>query len=298
MTLIASDLRTRLSLMFRPVLAVLLCAHLVGHAAADRPLDAQALRLTVVPSFSKSAGEAQLPGPTPFRPVALVAAAAQSSWSARGEIVFDVFRGDGNFRLGTTTHRWQQANGRYSMEARVETTGLVALFKAVDYVQRSEGRVLPQGLRPSSFSVERGGKRREWSEFNWQAGRVKLFKDGKAREVDVAPGDQDVLSLWHQLSLGGWRSGGELTVVTGKSAAKTRIEALGSERSEVPAGRFETRHLRATATDGSLVLDIWYALDGDMVPVRIRMQDRKGEVLDQRARVVVLDGVAVSGARE
>ena len=88
---------------------------------------------------------------------------------ARGEIVFDVFRGDGR-RLGTTTHRWQHDGGRYAMEAQVETTGLVALFKTVDYVQRSEGRLLPQGLQPETFNVERGGKRREWSEFDWKAG--------------------------------------------------------------------------------------------------------------------------------
>lgn len=241
------------------------------------------------------------PERTPLEPIALLTAAgrpAENLWPARGEIVFDVFRGDGNFRLGTTTHRWHHENGRYSMEARVETTGLVALFKTVDYIQRSEGRVLPQGLQPSSFSVERGGKRREWSEFNWKAGRVKLVKDGKARDAELARGDQDVLSLWHQLSLvEGWSGGIVLNVVTGKSAAQTRVEALGSESIEVSAGRFETSHLRATAIDGSLVLDIWYALDRHMVPIRIRMQDKKGEVLDQRARSITLGDAAPRGGQ-
>ena len=240
------------------------------------------------------------PEPTPLEPIVYLTAAGQPAgtlWPARGEIVFDVFRGDGSFRLGTTTHRWQHDGGRYAMEARVETTGLVALFKTVDYVQRSEGRLLPQGLQPETFSVERGGKRREWSEFDWKAGRVRLFKDGKAREASLSRGDQDVLSLWHQLSLiEGWSGSIALTVVTGKSAAGTRVEELGSEQIEVPAGRFEARHLKATAADGSLVLDIWYAFERRKVPVRIRMQDSKGEVLDQRARSIVIDG-AETGSR-
>lgn len=231
--------------------------------------------------------------PAAGMPLAAATGGAQALWPARGEIVFDVFRGDGNFRLGTTTHRWRHENGRYDMEARVETTGLVALFKTVDYIQRSEGSLLAHGLQPSAFSVERSGKRREWSEFDWKAGRAQLYKDGKGREVELARGDQDVLSLWHQLSLTrSWSGPLVLTVVTGKSAAETRVEDLGAEQVEVPAGRFQARHLRATASDGSLVLDIWYAVAKRSVPVRIRMQDRKGEVLDQRARSLAIDGVA------
>ena len=87
------------------------------------------------------------------------------------------------------------------------------------------------------------------------------------------------LERQHRADRGDWQ-------IRGRDAGR----GAGSEQIEVPAGRFEARHLKATAADGSLVLDIWYAFERRNVPVRIRMQDSKGEVLDQRARSIVIDG--------
>lgn len=225
-------------------------------------------------------------------PVALRArdAAAIARWPAQGEIVFDVLYGKMAFRLGSATHRWWHDARSYRMESVARAAGLLSAVDALSYTQRSRGDVVALGLRPQAFEVERGGKRREWSDFDWAKGEVALFRDGNARTATLDRGDQDVLSLWHQIGLASPWAGGAVTlsVVTGKSAAETLIEDLGSEAVEVPAGRFEARHLRATANDGSLVLDVWLATAQHHLPVRIRMRDRKGEVLDQQARSIAL----------
>ena len=222
---------------------------------------------------------------------ALVATpAAIAAWPLQGSVSFDVLYGEMGFKLGAATHRWWHDGRTYRMESNARATGLLSVVSALSYIQRSSGEIDAAGLRPLSFAVERGGRRREWSEFDWAKAEVALYRDGKARFAELSPGDQDVLTLWHQIAMAKPLQGAtELTVVTGKSAALSRVEQLADETVEVPAGRFRARRLRVAAIDGSLTLDVWLARDRHQLPVRIRMRDRKGEILDQQARSIEIE---------
>lgn len=217
-----------------------------------------------------------VPGPAP----ALI-------WPHGGRIVYDVFRGDQDFLVGRTEHRWEHDGQHYRMESVVETTGVVALFRSFRYVQRSEGRITRRGLEPQRFSVEQAGKSDESADFDWLHQTVTLRRGKKTRVLPIRPGDQDVLSLWHQLVLTGDppRHLG-LTLVTTKAATPAELEQVGEEVVQLPLGRVAAHHLRARALDDSLILDIWLAEHYGYLPVRILMRDKKGESLDQRAREV------------
>ncbi len=232
---------------------------------------------------------------------ATLAASQQAlrEWPSEGRIEYEVRYGEMGISLGRAVHEWWHDEQHYRMQSVAKASGLLAAFDSLSYTQRSEGRLVRWGLQPTNFEVERGGRRREWSEFEWDKGEVALYRDGKARHAGIVAGDQDVLTLWHQIALAGpWSGERRLTVVTGKSAAPSRIEFLPDESIEVPAGRFEARHLRAAALDGSLTLEVWLAKQRDEVPLRILMVDRKGERLDQRALRIRLGPATAAQARE
>ena len=219
-------------------------------------------------------------------------ASAVRAWASAGRVDYEVLYGRMALPLGRARHQWSHDGARYRMSSEARATGLLSAIDGLSYVQRSEGRVREWGLQPARFEVERGGRRREWSEFDWAAGDVALYRDGEARHAMLRSGDQDVLTLWHQIGLvEPWAGEISLTVVTGKSAAPSRLDYLPDEAVEVPAGRFDARHLRAAALDGSLVLELWLAKADANVPVRILMVDKKGETLDQRAMRIQVGGV-------
>lgn len=206
-------------------------------------------------------------------------------WPDRGSIVFRVFMGDKGLEVGQAQHHWSHDEHTYRMETVLQTTGLVGLMRSLHYVQRSEGELGPQGLRPLHFRVEQGGKKPESAEFDWTAGRVSIRRDGRERRAaDIRPGDQDVLSLWHQIGIVG-ASGlpKTITVVSNKGAKQALLEVVGSESAKLPIGRLDTLRLRAKAADDSLTIDIWLARNYGMLPVRIRLADNEGESLDQQA---------------
>ncbi|MCB1959665.1 MAG: DUF3108 domain-containing protein [Rhodocyclaceae bacterium] len=208
------------------------------------------------------------------------------NWPASGRIVFRVYHGDTGLQLGRTTHHWQHAAGRYQMESLVETTGLAALFKNFRYLQRSEGTVTAAGLRPDRFSVDQKGKPLQHARFDWDRAQVFIDRGDSHREAPLAAGDQDVLSVWHQLARTPQMQ--SLTVVSNKSAAVSLVRDLGSENVALPLGTVKARHLSIKSDDGSVKLDLWLAEGQHLLPVRIRIEDRKGEVLDQQAERIEL----------
>jgi uncharacterized protein DUF3108 len=210
------------------------------------------------------------------------------SWPRQGRIVYDVFRGDKDFLAGRTEHSWEQDGRHYRMQTVVETVGLAALMRSFHYVQRSEGRVTARGLAPEQFRVEQEGRPGEGADFDWAAGEAVVRRaKGPERRAPVRPGDQDVLSIWHQLALMGEPPPHQrLTLVSNKAATPAELEALGVDSLDLPIGHVIAHHLRARALDGSLSLDIWLAEQYGYLPVRIQVRDRQGEIFDQRAREV------------
>ena len=221
-----------------------------------------------------------------------VLAEASSVWPASGRIVYRVYYGDGGMPLGRTTHRWKHADGRYRMESLVETTGMAALIKDFRYQQRSEGAVTKVGLRPERYSVDQKGKPKQQARFDWKLGEVHIDRGDSRREAKIAKGDQDVLSLWHQLARAPLsKAPGTLTVVTNKAAAVSVVRDLGVETLDLPMGEVAARHVAVHSDDGNVKVDLWLAEGNKSLPVRIRIEDSKGEILDQQAERIEL-GVA------
>jgi hypothetical protein len=228
--------------------------------------------------------------PAPAAPV--TAGLPVERWLSRGKIQYNVIRGERNFIIGRTVHAWTHDESHYSMETVIETTGLVGLIKSFRMVQRSEGTLGPAGLAPEKFAVERNGELREKADFDWGAGVVRLVAGERRREAPLQPGDQDVLSLIHTLALRGDVPGAlDMLLVTGKSAVRAHIENLGVEAIEIPAtpqGPIQAVHLGSTGHGGELRIDIWLARDYANLPVRIKITDKNGDILDQVATGVDL----------
>lgn len=206
-------------------------------------------------------------------------------WPREGRIVYRVMMGDKGFEVGQATHQWSHDTRRYDMRVELKTTGVAALMRSFQYTQRSEGEVGDRGLRPQRFTVEQRGRASDAVDFDWEAGEATIRRGNRApRTARILPGDQDVLSLWHQVGIVGANGlPATLTVLTNKSAKPALLEVVGPEGLRLPIGRLDTLRLRAQAEDGSLTIDIWLASRYGMLPVRIRIADDEGEVLDQQA---------------
>lgn len=226
------------------------------------------------------------------------AAAVLPAWPHSGRILFDVLYNGMGTPIGSAEHLWAREGERYSMSVEVRSVGLLAMLKPLTYVQRSGGTVRAQGLVPETFSVEQSGRQTETAHFDWAAGRAVLERHDKRKEGRIERGDQDVLSIWHQLArLDPGQEGITMNLVSNKAVTPVTLTSAGEEGLDLPLGRVAARHLRLVADDDSLSLDVWLDPARAGVPVRVRLRDRKGEVLDHLAREISYSPVSATSVR-
>ena len=174
---------------------------------------------------------------------------------------------------------WKFTGGHYRLDSIAQGTGIFAI--AGKYVQASEGEVASSGLRPTTFSVERRGKK-DSAAFNWTDNSVRF--NGKSGEHTEAatPGTQDMLSLLFQLAFAP-PLGDDLTVIVtnGRKLERYAFERAGEEVISLEGGKFHTLKILKQRKGDEDGMEVWLALEHHYLPVKIRVTDKKGSVIEQ-----------------
>lgn len=206
----------------------------------------------------------------------------------RARLVYDLYYAGGP--VGTVTHTWFTDGHTYRVESVAEGAGLVKLFYGGKFVQRSTGRLGPDGLIPIEYTLQRGSAaRRESAQFDWGAGKLLLAWKNEHRVVDLPAGTQDALSVMHQAYfMPPAAASAPLEVATSRKLAQYNYELVGDTLIETPIGILRTVHIRRADDDG-MRIDVWLDRDRSLLPVRIRGVDRRGQEFEQMIRRAVVE---------
>lgn len=211
-------------------------------------------------------------------------AAEVRSLPSRIAITYTLIKGEQGLVVGRITHRWEAADGQYTVTSLAQATGIFALFVPGTLIQVSRGSLTPAGLRPDLFWIQRGqsGNRTESAGFDWATATLRLGKAGEDKTVTLAAGTQDVLSVLYQLALTAPHDAVlELPVTNGRKFDRYRYRVVGEEPLDTPLGTLTTEHLEKVREPGEDGLELWLARDYHYLPVKLRLTDRKGEVAEQ-----------------
>ncbi|OYW33032.1 MAG: hypothetical protein B7Z51_02180 [Methyloversatilis sp. 12-65-5] len=219
----------------------------------------------------------------------------QRALVGEARLEFNVFRGE--LAIGETRYHWVHDGNAYQMDQVTETTGLAGLLKPLRVEQRSTGEVTAEGLKPQRYvsRATQGKATEEEVVFDWDGNRVMLRAGTKQSDHALSPGAQDMLSLWLEII---WRAqyGGDFdfTLATGKRYTPRWFVVdpeLGSLDTAV--GRQLVKRLQARAQAGDNQIEVWLAPNLRWLPVLIRFTDRKGDVYDQRVRLIEYENLSL-----
>ena len=180
---------------------------------------------------------------------------------------------------GELTLSWKFADGHYRLDSIAQGSGIFAV--AGKYVQASEGDIAANGLRPTMFSVERRGKK-DSAAFNWADNSVRFNGKSGERTEAATPGTQDMLSLLFQLAFAP-PLGDDLSVIVtnGRKLERYAFERAGTEVISLEGGKFHTLKILKQRKGDEDGMEVWLALEHHYLPVKIRVTDKKGSVIEQ-----------------
>lgn len=175
---------------------------------------------------------------------------------------------------------WQHDGKRYTSELEIKA------FLLGNRRQTSEGQLTAQGLAPDRFADR--GKNEQAAHFLRDTQRVSFSANTPDAILQV--GAQDKLSLFIQLGalLAGepqrWPVGKSLSlqVVGAKQAEPWVIHIEGWEDLSLPIGKVHALRLsRPPRNEYEPRVEIWLAPDLRHLPVRIRLSQTNGDLVDQ-----------------
>lgn len=208
------------------------------------------------------------------------------------QLTFAVYQGNGGMQLGEAIHRLDIEEGRYTLKAVTQTTGLASIFKTYVLTQSSQGQVDAQGLQPHSFAEEKKQARGTQSlsaEFDWAAQKLHFSHGG---EIGLPEQAQDILSFLYQLSQmpTANRESVPLRISNGKKLEYYELEIGAEEEIATPLGKLRALPLRKLHAPGEEGQEIWLGLEYRLLPVKVRHIDRAGEIAGE----MVISDIRVS----
>lgn len=151
--------------------------------------------------------------------------------------------------------------------------------------QTSHGTLGPHGVQPTHY-IDHGPKRTRNIDFDWRARQAT--HQARVISPELLPSTQDRLSVFFELSRrlhhhhGAHRAPITLPVMGFSSVDDWSFQFLGLVSSDEPAGSFDTQHWQHHSQDRRLTVDVWVAPSLQYLPVRIRLSEDNGDVIDQR----------------
>jgi hypothetical protein len=237
------------------------------------------------PAESVSTEEPQIDaGPRIGEPDVAAVETAQEAQPAHplpkhAQLTFVAYKGK-DFAIGEARHRLDIGDDRsYTLRVGMSTTGLASLFKTYESEQQSSGALTAHGLRPVKFSETKNTSRgRETSEanFSWEA-KALSFSSGKSMQLPEQT--QDIVSFLYQLSQLPLDKGTiPMHISNGRKLERYELAVGEEEMIQTGVGWLRALPLRKIRRQGEEGLDIWLGLEYRLLPVKIRMLDRSGQI--------------------
>jgi hypothetical protein len=211
-----------------------------------------------------------------------VAGLAQAAPPATLEVSYEVSAK--GITLADIVEHLVHGNGQYELVESWHGRGIFALRGSAR--RTSRGDVVDGRLRPVEFTDERTGRDTARARFDWAAKTLTMeYKEGPNTRP-IPPNAQDRLSFL--LAFAFLPQDGQpvkFSVADGRGVSDYTFDRVGTERVKTPAGEFDAVKIvrRKDGPGDHRSTEIWLAPAQGLIPVRIRVTEKDGTVLDQVA---------------
>lgn len=184
------------------------------------------------------------------------------------------YRLSSNIADGTTTYDWRRVGNRYEIDSSLQASGFFANAFLGVIRQISSGEIGESGLRPSSFSMQRGETEAEVADFQRDKNILVLRRGDGVRNVPLNAATQDMQSFLFQMAYvaPAMSADGQIDVMVtnARKVYRYQFKHLGEETLRLAFGEVRTIRLLSEAVNPEDAYEMWLAPDYFYLPVRLK----------------------------
>lgn len=215
--------------------------------------------------------------------LALPCAAAGPPAPQAVAIGYDLYRNGGH--IAVMTEQFEAKDGGYRIVSETQAIGLFKLFERVPLLLVSTGKLNAVGLQPAQFEGKRGDSdpRQVRGEFDWEAARLTLSRDGKTDTLPLPPGTQDRLSQMYQFMFlaPDEQERLEVSMTNGRKLDRYYYTVQKGVEIDTALGRIATLHLVKQRRPDQSGVELWLAPQLHYLPVRMLVMEEDGTRYEQ-----------------
>jgi len=176
-------------------------------------------------------------------------------------------------KLAEVREVFTQEKGQYRIESVTKPVGLLALFKPETIVAISEGEITENGLLPRKYTHRRthDTNMNSSAEFDWDHHTLIHSDRSGIRQLDLADGTQDRLSLMYQFVAapprGRWEMKFEIT--NGSIVEKLHYRVKPEQTVTTSFGTMRSFNLTSLPLNVPKKSDVWLAVDHYYMPCKV-----------------------------
>lgn len=162
---------------------------------------------------------------------------------------------------------------QYTIESITKPVGLLALFKPETIVATSEGDIGEHGLLPIKYTHRRAqdSHKNSAAEFDWARHELIHRDNGGIRQLPLAEGTQDRLSMMYQFVVEPPRGRLEikLDMSNGSMIEKMHYQVKPEQTVTTSFGTMRSYNLTSLPLNVNKRSNVWLAIDHNFVPCKV-----------------------------
>jgi hypothetical protein len=162
---------------------------------------------------------------------------------------------------------------QYRIESVTKPVGLLALFKPETIIATSEGDIGEHGLLPLKYIHKRtqDSHKNSASEFDWTRHELIHRDNGGIRQLPLAEGTQDRLSMMYQFVVDPPRGRLEikLDMTNGSMIEKMHYQVKPEQTVTTSFGTMRSYNLTSLPLNVPKKSNVWLAIDHNFVPCKV-----------------------------
>lgn len=188
-------------------------------------------------------------------------------------------------KFASVKETFVRTDDHYRIESVTKPVAMLALFQPETIVVVSEGEIVDSGLLPRKFSHKRmrDSSKNNAAEFNWDSKELTVNDHSGIRQLPLAQGTQDRLSVMYQFVAAPPRPRQELafSMTNGSKQESYRYQLQTGQTVDVPFGQLQSYYLSTPPQRTPWKSEIWLAVDHSFMPCKIVVTEDTGEKLVQ-----------------
>ena len=191
--------------------------------------------------------------------------------------------------IGSLTIHYSIDGNTYQINYHANATGFTSLIYSDGLIQKSQGIIKEDGLRPDYYLYQYGKKKHNEAFFDWQNKQLRVLKNKEEKFFDLIEGAQDQLSIFFQFMFLNPLEKMQIPITNAKLFKTYDYHYVNEGELATAIGNIKFLHIAKFNYEEPDRIDAWLAKDYGFLPIKIAItQDDLSVIVHEIEALTIL----------